>query len=85
MAVIEYVDRAEAENLASEANILVLTGLSILFVFSNNRFVKTCNMNSGNIILHKMALLLMISFYVKNTQFFKEISVWILFITDKIF
>ena len=40
MAVIEYVDRAEAENLASEANILVLTGLSIFFVFSNNRFVK---------------------------------------------
>ena len=45
MAVIEYVDRAEAENLASEANILVLTGLSIFFVFSNNRFEKSCNMN----------------------------------------
>ena len=49
MAVIEYVDRAEAENLASEANILVLTGLSIFFVFSNNRFVKTCNSKYHNL------------------------------------
>ena len=63
MAVIEYVDRAEAENLASEANILVLTGLSIFFVFSNNRFVKTCNMKAKNFTFQQMALFSIISIF----------------------
>ena len=44
MAVIEYVDRVEATNLASEANILILTGSTCDSIEAlNERFVsKPC-------------------------------------------